>query len=104
MSIDVIHKFIGKATVLTIAYVKDKEKVNPIDPTGSIKVTITCIKDGAKVADAEDMEKTVTGVYEHYLRTTTSFVKSWYSEEVVVVDGSGDTAVTSIGTHSFEIT
>ena len=103
MGIEVITKFIGKATVLTIAYVYDKERANLIDPTGSIKVTISD-KEGTKVADAEDMDKVSTGVYEHYLRTTTSFVKGWYPEEVVVVDGSGATAVTSIGTHSFEIT
>jgi len=102
MGIEVISRFIGKATVLTIAYVYDKERVNLVDPSGSIKVTITD-PDGTKVADAEDMVKVSTGIYEHYLRTTTSYVKGWYPVEVLVVDGSGALAITSIATTSFEI-
>ena len=101
MSIEVQIEFTAKTTVRTIAYVHDDDG-NLVDPTSSIKATITD-PDGTKVADAEDMSKTATGTYEHYLYTTTAFVKGWYQGEVVTVDGSGDTAKTSVGNYSFRV-
>ena len=101
MSIEVQVEFIAKTTVRTIAYVHDDDG-NLVDPTASIKATITD-SDGTVVADAEDMSKTATGTYEHFLYTTTSFVKDWYQGEVATVDGVGATAKTSVGNYSFRL-
>ncbi len=101
MSIEVQIEFIAKTTVRTIAYVYDDDG-KLVDPTASIKATITDPA-GTKVANAEDMTKIATGTYEHFLYTTTNFVKGWQLGEVATVDGTGATAKTSLGHYSFRL-
>jgi len=44
-----------------------------------------------------------TGIYYYLFRTTTSSTKCRYQVEVEVIDGSGATAVSSIGTFAFKV-
>lgn len=50
-----------------------------------------------------DMTKDVLGTYDYYYNTDADPVEGWYPGEVVVVDGSGTTAKTSVGPFGFDV-
>lgn len=103
MTVGVVVRFIAKTTVRVVAYVYDEDG-DLVDPTGSIKVTMTD-PDATKKVDAQDMTKQgdLTGTYEYFYNTTTSSVEGWWTGEVVVVDGSGEGAKTSVDRFAFEV-
>ena len=102
MGVAVQTEFIGKATVRVWAYVYDDDDALA-DPT-SINVTIKD-KDGAAPVDDEAMSPVggTDGTYTYDYQTTAATTKGWYNVEVVVVDGAGAVAKTSIGTYAFRI-
>lgn len=107
MGIEVITEFIAKATVRVRAYVYDDDDAL-VDATTSIKVIITDPSGTTVVPSAgngdDDMTKAATGTYTLDYKTTTSTTKGWYNVQVIVIDGSGDTAKTSLGTSGFNVT
>lgn len=108
MAIEVITEFIAKTTVRVRAYVKDDKGVL-VDASTSIKVIISDPSGTVQIPSEgngdDDMTKDGdnTGVYDYYYKTTTSSEKGWWSGQVVVVDGSGALAKTSVGTFNFRI-
>jgi len=106
MSIKIIAEFISPATVRTIAYIYDDDDalVNPTHATTPITVTITDPA-GDDVADAEAMTQydSTTGTYEHFLYTTSSYVKGWYEGRVTTMDGAGATIKRSIADYGFTL-
>ena len=101
MAIDVITEFIAKATVRVRAYVYDDDG-DLVDATGSIKAIIID-PDGTTQVDSVAMTKNATGVYDYLYNTTTSSTTGYWRGEVVVVDGSGGTAKTSVATFGFRL-
>ncbi len=102
MSVKVQVEFIAGATVAVRAYVYDEDDAL-VTPT-SIKVTIKD-PDGTTQVDAATMTQygSVTGTYDYFYNTTTATdTGKWYGE-VVVVDGSGATAKTSIEPFGFKM-
>ena len=107
MAIEVITQFIAKATVRVWAYVYDVDDAL-VDASTSIKVIIkdpngTTVVPSAGNGD-DDMTKAATGTYTYDYKTTTSSEKGWYPVEVTVIDGSGATEKTSVGTDGFNVT
>jgi hypothetical protein len=101
MGIEVVIEFLASATVRIITYVyTDDDELT--DPTTSIKVTIYD-PNGDKQVDGDDMTQSDTGIYEYYYQTTSSTDKGWWHGNVVVVDGTGDEAKTSVGSFSFKV-
>ena len=47
--------------------------------------------------------KVEDGIYEHYYNTTVDSAKGWWQGTVEVIDGTGDTARTSIGNYSVRV-
>jgi len=47
--------------------------------------------------------KIVAGTYEHFYNTTVNSAKGWWQGLVKVIDGTGDTARTSIGKYSVKV-
>lgn len=43
------------------------------------------------------------GIYQHFYNTTKNSAKGWWQGLVEVIDGTGDTARTSIGNHSVRV-
>ena len=70
-----------------------------IEDTGSGTSTTTSALLGAIMTK----QNSTTGIYEYYYHTTTSSTTGWWRGEIVVVDGSGATAKTSIGKFSFRM-
>jgi len=105
MSIEIVTKFISPSTVWIRVLVYDPKTGDLVDPTTSIKVTVAD-KDGTKVVTAQDMTKdgVNTGTYDYYYNLPSSPVEGWYPGEVTVVDGSGDTAKTSVASFGFDVT
>ena len=66
MAIKVISKFIRKATVRSIAYVKDD--AGDLANCSNVKITIED-QEGTTMVNANAMNCTDTGIYEHYLYT-----------------------------------
>ncbi len=100
MAVDVQVEFIAKATVRVHAKVyNDNDTL--VDPT-SITVTITDPLETAQV-DEQAMTKDSTGVYDYYYNTTASTTKGNWTGEVIVIDGSGDSAKTSVSSFDFRI-
>lgn len=98
--IEVVSTFINKATVRTIAYVKDDDG-NLVDPTG---VYLTVIDPtGATVLSGALMATASTGTYEYYLNTGGTAETGWFSGKVDAVDGAGASAKHSIAGVSFNV-
>lgn len=106
MSIKIVAEFITESTVRTVAYIYDDDDalVDPTHATTPITVTITD-KEGTVVATDEAMaqQNSTTGVYEHYLYTTSSYVKGWYEGVVTTMDGAGDTTKYSKASYGFQL-
>lgn len=102
MGIKVQVDFIGRATVQIRAYVYDDDDAL-VDPT-SCKVTILD-PDGTTIVDAASMTPLAAtdGIYDYFYNTTSATAKGAWSGEVVTVDGSGDTAKTTIASFGFRI-
>ena len=100
MGLKIQIDFIGGATVGIRAYIYDDDDALA-DPT-SAKVTITD-PDGTDQVSAEDMTKNDTGVYDYFYKTDSDTATGSWSGEVVVVDGEGEEAKTSIATFGFRI-
>ena len=100
MSVLVQVEFIAKGTVRVRAEVKGDDDTL-VTPT-SIKATIVDSAGATKV-DEQAMTEDVTGVYDYFYNTTTSSEKGWWTAEVVVVDGSGAGAKTSVGRCGFKV-
>ena len=103
MAVAVQGEFVAKGTIRVRAEVRDDddELVEITDPS-TIKCTITDPVGAAE--DAEDMAKDETlDVYDHFYNTTTASEKGWWTAEVVVVDGTGDSAKTSVGRCDFKV-
>ena len=103
MGIDVITEFIAKATVRTRVHVYDDADAL-VEPT-SVRITITDPKAVKKVNAVEIVVdgKVENGIYEHYYNTATDSEKGWWLGEVVVVDGTGQTAKTTPIPFSFKV-
>jgi len=101
MAVEVLTEFIAESTVRTTAYVYD-DADELVDPTTSIKVSIWD-SDGAVKVDDVAMTKVSTGVYEHYYNTSSSSTRGDWRGQVVVIDGTGDEAKTSIGAFGFKV-
>jgi len=105
LSVSVQTEFVAKGTVRVRAEVRDDDD-ELCTPT-SIKCTITDAVEEVQV-DAKDMTEDAeaddgTGLYDYYYNTTTASEKGWWTAEVVVVDGSGDSAKTSVGRCEFKV-
>lgn len=87
-------------TVPIYSDVKDWDG-NYITPT-SIKITIYK-PDETKAVDGIAMTEIVKGQYVHYYNTETTNPVGWYRTQVVEVDGTGDTAKTTIKLGGFEL-
>jgi hypothetical protein len=103
---ELIVKFLAKSTIWVRALVYDKNGAL-VDPTDSIKLTLVD-PDGTVKGNAIDMtpseeEGEETGIYDYYYTTTSDCVEGWWSGEVWVIDGSGDTAKISFGEFSVEV-
>jgi len=97
--------FPDKATVWVLALVYDEDKAL-VDPT-AIKVYITDPDDTLQ-ADGEAMTKyeSNTGIYEYFYHKGASadpMDEGQWKGEVVVIDGSGETAVISPQNFAFEV-
>ena len=93
---DVITEFINGATVRITARVYDED--NALASPDSIVVNIS--KDDTVLVEDEAMEQVSTGIYEYYYNTENA---GRYEGKVVVVDGAGAGARTSIGAFSFSV-
>ena len=60
---------------------------------------IYCVYEEEIVVDG----KLEDGIYEHYYNTTVDSAKGWWQGLVEVIDGTGDTARTSIGNYSVRV-
>ena len=98
---EVIVKFLAKATIWVRAFVYDKDGAL-VDPTTSIKLTLVDSAAAVKV-DALAMTKAEVGIYDYYYTTLVDCAEGWWQGEVWVVDGSGATAKTSYGDFSVEV-
>jgi len=100
MAIEVRHEFIARETVKITAYVYDDDG-DLVAPTGvTIKITSPT---GVVVVNDEAMTTTTTGVYTYLYRTTITTTVGQYTETITVTDGSGLTAVTTLGTDTFKL-
>ena len=96
-------EFIAGASIRVIVIVKDDDKAL-VDPT-SVLVTLTD-PDGTDQVDQNEIVvdgKISTGLFEQYYNTSGSSVTGWWQGKIEVVDGSGDTARTSIATFSVNV-
>jgi hypothetical protein len=103
MDLDVITKYIARATIRTVVTVRDDNRAL-VDPT-SIFVTWVDFN-GLTVVDQENIissGRISQGIYEHYYRTTISSPKGYWRGLVEVIDGSGVTAVNSPASFSVEV-
>lgn len=99
MAVDVQVEFVAKGTVPVRAEVRNDS--DALSTPTSIKCGFTD-PDGTAVTPA-DMTEDSTGLYDYFYNTTPATVKGWWTAEVVVVDGSGDSAKTSVGRCSFKV-
>ena len=97
---DVIVKYLAGATIWVRAYIYDSADAL-VDPT-SVKLTMADAAGATKV-NAQAMTKLTTGIYDYYYNTTATSAEGWWNGEVWVVDGSGDTAKTSVGSFGVEV-
>jgi len=74
-----------------------------IEDTGSGTSTTTSALLGADMTQYEIEAVAQTGIYYYYFRTTAAAQKAWYSGEIEAIDGSGATAISSLGHFSFRI-
>jgi len=102
MAVDVQVDFVAKGTVRVRAEVRDDDDaLTEITSPSTIKCGFTD-PDGTVVTPA-DMTEDSTGLYDYFYNTETTSVKGWWATEVVVVDGSGVGAKTSVGRCSFKV-
>ena len=101
--VQVITEFTAGASIRTIVYVYDDDDALT-EPTS---VLITWVdKDGDTQVDQEEIVvtgKIEAGIYEHFYNTTADSAKGWWQGLVEVIDGTGDTARTSIGNYSVKV-
>ena len=103
MAIKTIIEFTAKASIRTLVYVYDDNDVL-VEPT-SVLITLVDA-DGDTQVDQEEIVvtgKIVDGNYEHFYNTVAGSAKGWWKGTVEVIDGTGDTARTSIGHHSVKV-
>jgi len=100
---EIIVKFLSKATIWVRALVYDKDGAL-VDPTTSIKLTLVDPLGVVKV-DALAMTKdgVNTGIYDYYYMTLVDCAEGWWNGEVWTIDGSGDSAKSSSGEFSVEV-
>jgi hypothetical protein len=103
VDLDVITKYIARATIRTVVFVRNDDKAL-VDPTS---IFITWVDaDGTKVVDQENIissGKLSTGIYEHYYRTAISSPKGYWQGLGEIIDGSGVTAVNTPVSFSVEV-
>ena len=103
MNLEIIIQYTAGASIRTVVFVYDDDD-ELVDPTS---VLITWVDaDGETQVSAEEIVvtgKLEAGIFEHYCNTTTGSAKGWWQGTVKIVDGSGGTARTSIGTCSVEV-
>lgn len=97
--------FPDKATVWVLALIYDEDK-NLVDPT-AIKVSIID-PDDEVIIDEEAMTQyeSTMGIYEYFYHTGATsdpMDKGQWKGEVLVIDGSGTTAVISPANFAFEV-
>ena len=96
MGIELIVEFTAGASIRSLIYVYDDDD-NLVDPTS---VLITWVdKDGTTQVDQVNIVsdgRLETGVFEHYYNTDSDSVKGWWEGLAEIIDGSGETARTSI--------
>ena len=102
MAVDIQVEFVAKTTVHVRAEVRDDDAaLTAIDSPSTIKCALTD-PDGTVVGPTA-MTEDDTGLYDYFYNTETTSVKGWWTAEVVVVDGTGDDAKTSVGRCSFKV-
>lgn len=101
--ITVITEFTAKATIRSVVYVYDDDD-KLVEPTS---VLITWVDaDGTKKVDQEEIVvdgRLEAGIYEHFYNTAADSAKGYWQGLVEVIDGTGDTARTSIGHYSVRV-
>lgn len=97
---ELVVKFIQKATVWVRAYVYDADGAL-VDPT-SVKLTLVDAAEVKKV-DALAMTKYAVGVYDYYYNLASDAAEGWWNIEVWATDGTGDTAKSSFCEFSLEV-
>jgi hypothetical protein len=103
MDIETITRYIARATVRTVVFVRDDDRAL-VDPT-SIFITWTDPND-LKVVDQENIissGRLSQGIYEHYYRTTINSPKGYWRGLAEIIDGSGPTAVNTPMSFSVEV-
>ena len=103
MNIETIIEFTAKASIRTLVYVYDDDDAL-VEPT-SVLITWVDADETTKVDQAEIVVdgRIEDGIYEHFYNTVADSAKGWWQGLVEVIDGSGDTARTSIGNYSVKV-
>ena len=104
MNLETIIEYTAPASIRTVVFVYDDDDAL-VDPTS---VLITWVDaDEEKKVDQEEIVSTgklETGIFEHFYNTSASSAKGWWNALIEVIDGSGETARTSIGKGSVKVT
>lgn len=97
--------FPDKASVWVLALIYDEDNAL-VDPT-AVKVSITDPDDTLKVDEAAMTQyESTTGIYEYFYHTGTTsdpMDKGQWKGEILVIDGSGETAVISPQAFAFSV-
>lgn len=103
MDIQTITEFTAKASIRTIVFIYNDDDAL-VEPTS---VLITWVDaDGTTKVDQEEIVvtgKIVDGNYQHFYNTSADSAKGYWQGTVEVIDGTGDTARTSIGHYSVRV-
>ena len=102
MAVKVQVNFIAKTTIRIHCEITDDDDVSVTPDPTSVKVTIND-PSPAVVIDDVAMSKASDGVFDYYYRTTAATVKGWWTGLVIVIDGIGASAKTSIDDFGFRI-
>jgi len=97
---EVIVKYLAGATIWVRAYIYDSAG-SLVDPT-TVKLTLADSAGATKVNNLA-MTKYAVGTYDYYYNTTATSAEGWWNGEVWVIDGSGDTAKTSVESFGVEV-
>lgn len=101
--IEVVTTFQPDETVWVLAYIYDRRTGLAADPT-TITVTISDPDGIAQISD-KAMSKHANGEYEYFYNLASDAPRGnkWWRGVIKVVDGSGESAKTTIGTFGFRI-
>jgi phosphatidate phosphatase APP1 len=73
------------------------------NPTAGVKVTVTDSTGATVVASTAAMTNISTGLYVYYWNSPSTATLGWYDYQCKAVDGSGDTARTTIQDGAFQL-